>query len=208
EVVGVRRLRADDLVAKHVPVDLDLVPRHDGPLRVAEQARMDEGEVAEVGEVLDLPRGVTAPLERAAEHRSPLLRLELGNLGERPARVVESDPHQLEALLARERGRTRLGWNAGRILELRDQRARAVGPVVPAVVGADDLVVLNGPERERRAAVDAEVGEGAGGSGGVAPEDERLVQEARRERAVLEVAREGDWVPTAAKRGLEPDRGG
>src|SRR5919199_1777327 len=58
EVVGVRRLRPDDLVAQHVAVDLDLVPRHDRPLGVAEQSRMDERKVAEVGEVLHLPRGV------------------------------------------------------------------------------------------------------------------------------------------------------
>jgi len=76
------------------------------------------------------------------------------------------------------------------------------------VVGADDLVLLDRAERERGPAVDAEVGEGAGRSGGVAPQHERLVEQARRERLALEVAPEPDRVPAPAQRRLQADRGG
>ena len=145
-----------------VAVRLDLVLLHDRPLRIAEQARMDEREMAEVGEVLHLARGVAAPLVRAAEDGAPLVRLELRHLGQRPARLLESDPDDPVALLAAEPLRARLARDPRRVLELRDQRAGAVRPVAPAVVGADDLVALDRAERERGPAVDAEVGEEIG----------------------------------------------
>jgi hypothetical protein len=167
---------------------------------------MDEREVAEVGEVFHLARGVAAPLVRPAEDGAPGVRLELGHLGQRPARLVKRDPDDPVALLAPERPRARLRRDSRRFLELRDQRAGPVRPVAPAVVGADDLVALDRAEREGRPAMDAQVGEGVGRSGRVPPEDERLVEERHGTRLAAEVARERDRVPAGAERGLEPDR--
>ena len=180
---------------------------HDGPLRVAEQARMDEREVAEVGEVLDLARGVARPPVRPAVHGHPGGILEFGNLGQRPARLLERDPDHPVALRAGERRGPGLGRHPGRVGELRDPRAGAVGAVAPAVVGAHDLVALDGAERERRAAVDAEIEECMSRAGAVAPEDERLAEQvdgewlARRELAGVrdrcqQARRAGAWPAT------------
>ena len=161
---------------------------------------MDEREVAEVGEVLDLARGVALPGIRPAGHRVPVVGLELGNVGERPARILERDPDDPVALLAAKRRRARLGGNARRVGQLRDGGAGAARPVPPAVVGADDLVAFDRAERQRRPAMDAEVGEGVDQAGRVAPEDERLGQEVGRNRTVAERLRVGDGVPAGAKR--------
>src|SRR5215211_6765503 len=56
EVGRVRRLGPDDLVVEDMLLGPHLVRGDDRPLRVAEESWMDEGEVAEVGEVLHLAR--------------------------------------------------------------------------------------------------------------------------------------------------------
>jgi hypothetical protein len=76
-----RSLGPDDLVAEDVAVGRDLVAGNDGPLRIAEQARVDEREVAEVGEVLDLARCVARPPVRPAVDGRPGGILELRHLG-------------------------------------------------------------------------------------------------------------------------------
>src|SRR4029079_7317225 len=91
--------------------------------------------------------------------------------------------------------------DAGRVGELRDERAGAVGAVVPAVVRADDLVAVDPPQREGRPAVDAEVGDGVGRARRVAIEGERLAEEGAAHRLVLELRSEGDRVPAGAKGG-------
>ena len=122
ELLVRRSLGPDDLVVEDVAVRRDLVARDDGPLRVAEQPRVHEREVAEVGEVLDLARRVARPPVRPAGDGRPGRILELGNLGQRPARLLERDPDHPVALGAGERRRARLGRHPGRVGELRDPR--------------------------------------------------------------------------------------
>src|SRR6266511_4247545 len=172
EVLRVRSLGTDDLVVQDVALDPDLVVRDDRALGIAEQAGVHEREVAEVGEVLDLAGRVALPAVRAAGDGLP--GLELRDLGERPARLLERDPDEAVALLAAEGRRPGLLGDAGRVGELRDRRAGATRPVPPAVVGTDDFVPLDGAERERSPAVNAEIGERVSRSIRVAPEHERL----------------------------------
>ena len=162
---------------------------------------MDEREVAEVGEVLDLAGGVARPPVRAAVDGRPRGILELGNLGERPARLLERDPDHPVALGAGERRRTRLGRYAGRVGKLRDPRAGSVGAVAPAVVRTHDLVALDGAERQRCAAMDAEVEERVRRSRAVPPEDERLAEQVDRERlARRQLAGVRDRMPAGTER--------
>ena len=71
EVIAVRRFRPDNRVAQDVAVGMHLVPGHHRPLRIAEQAGVHPREVTEIGEVLDLPRGVALPAVRAGLHGGP-----------------------------------------------------------------------------------------------------------------------------------------
>ncbi len=200
EVLVRRCLRPHDLVAQDVTVGLDGVPRHDRPLGVAEQPGVDEGEVAEVGEVLDLARSVARPRVGPAEHGRPGDVLELGHLRQRPAGLLQRNPDEAVALGAAERGCLRLGRSTRRIGELGDPGASAVRAVAPAVVGTDDLVALDGAERERGAAVDAEVEECVRNPGAVAPEDERLAEEVDGDGGTgREIVRVPNGVPAAAQ---------
>ena len=63
---------------------------------------MHPREVAEVGEVLHLPRRVALPRERAGVHDLPAAGLELRNLGQRVGRRAggEAHPDEAVALLA------------------------------------------------------------------------------------------------------------
>ena len=161
---------------------------------------MHEREVAEVGEVLDLARGVARPPVRPAVDGRPGGILELGNLGQRPARLLERNPDHPVALGAGERGRARLGGHARRVGELRDPGAGSVGAVAPAVVRAHDLVALDRAERERGAAMDAEVEERVRRPGAVPPEDECLAEQVDGERLARPRARPSTR-PDASTRG-------
>ena len=69
------------------------------------------------------------------------------------------------------------------------------------MVRADDLVALDGAERERGAAMDAEIEERMRRSGAVAPEDERLAEQVDGERlAGRELGGSRDRMPAGAKR--------
>ena len=163
---------------------------------------MHPREVAEVGEVLELAGGVGSdhvygPAVTTVQPSSA----QLGHVRERPARLLQRDPDQAVALDAPERADPRLLRDAGRVGELRDERAGAVRPVVPAVVGADDLVAVDPAERDRSPAVDAEVGDGARRPGRVAVERERLAEEHPAEGLVVQLRRERDRVPAGAQGG-------
>ena len=160
---------------------------------------MHPREVAEVGEVLELPGGVGAPRVRPGRDHRPAVVRQLGHVGERPARILERDPDEAVALDALERADPGLLRDAGRIGELRDERARAVGAVMPAVVRADDVVAVDRAERDGRPAVDAEIGDGVGRPAGVAVERERLAEEHPAQGLVLELRCECDRVPAGAK---------
>ena len=110
-------------------------------------------------------------------HHDPRGIVELGDLEQRVARLLQRHPQQPEPLLAAKRVHARLAGDLRRVGELRDQPADAVAAVLPAVVGAHDPVPDHAPERERGAAVDAEVAQRVRGAGGVAPQHEVLAEQ-------------------------------
>ena len=156
---------------------------------------MHPREVAEVGEVLDLSRGLGVPGEGPARDGLPARRLELGEVGERPPRLLGGDPDQPVALPASVGGDASAGRHPGRVLELRDRGAASVGGVAPPVVRAHDLVAGHAAEGERRAAVDAQVGKGVGRAGAVPPDDQRFAQEDGAMGGGPHLARVGNPVP-------------
>src|SRR5579862_6275942 len=81
KIVGVRRLRPDDLVVQHVALGADFMGRYSCSLRIAQQAGMDEWEMAEVGEIFHLAGRVAAPRKRSRENRLPCWRFQFGNFG-------------------------------------------------------------------------------------------------------------------------------
>ena len=184
---------------QNVPLGPHLVLRDHRPLGIAEQAGMDERKVAEVGEVLHLPRRVAGPRIWPAGDCLPTGGLELGDVRQRPARFLERDPDDPVALLTAERRGARLGRHARGVGELRDRSARAGRPVPPAVVRAHDLVPLHRSERERGTPVDAQVGEGVRRPARVAPEDEGLVQQVGRDRPVAQLRGVRNRMPTRAQ---------
>src|SRR3954454_1925155 len=137
---------------------------------------MHPREVPDVGEVLELTRGVGVPRIRAGGHESPGGVLELRDVGQVPARLVHRDPQEAEALLAPERVDARLARHASRVLELRDRLAYAVGAVLPAVIRAHQPIPDHTPERKSGAAVDAEVPQDVRPALGIAPDDEVLTE--------------------------------
>jgi len=85
-----------------------------------------------------------------------------------------------------------------RRLELRQCRNVHAAPAaleLPAVVGAFEPAAFHAAERQACATVRATVREGMGAAGIVAPEDERLPEQVRRERRGTQVAGGGDGVP-------------
>ena len=72
-------------------------------------------------------------------------------------RLLERHPDQSESLLAEYASTRALAGTRGGIGELRYAHADAVGPVPPAVVRAHDPIALSPAQRQRGAAVDAEI---------------------------------------------------
>ena len=161
---------------------------------------MDPREVPEVGEVLELAAGVGVPRVRAGAHDDPVGVLELGDLRQRVARLLHRHPQHPVALLAGERVDLRLARDPRRVGELRDQRADAVAAVLPAVVRAHDPVADDAAERERGAAVDAEVAQRVRRAAGVAPQDEVLAEQPAADRRVGQLVRVGHRVPARLQR--------
>ena len=201
EVAGVGRLRPDDRIVQNVSFGAYLVAWHDRPCGVAQQARVHPREVPEVGEVLHLAGGVTAPAVGARRHHRPPAVLQFGHLGQRPARLCQRDPDQAVPFLAAERADPGLGRHPRRVCELGDGRAAAVGPVAPAVVGADELVAADPAERERRAPVHAQVGVGARLPVRAAPQDQRLAEQIGVKGPAGEVVAERHRMPAFPQRG-------
>ena len=197
---SVRRLGPHDLVVQDVALGLDLVARHDRALGVAEQARVHPREVAEVGEVLDLARGVAAPLVRAARHRRPPT--QLGHLGQRQPRLLERDPDEAEALdgtrsasHAPSPGRASGRRAAGSPCRHRSARS--------ASRGTGRRSRRRRPaQRQRRPAVDAEAEKNVRGPGGVAPDDQRLAEQLDRDRRLRDNL---SSTPPGASRSGAPD---
>ena len=162
---------------QHVLRGAHLVPRHHGPVRVAEQARVHPREVAEVGEVLHLAGRVAGPPVWARGEHRPGAVLQFGHLGQRPARLVQGHPDQPVPFLAVERRDLRLGRHPARVLELRDSDAPAVGPVPPAVVRADQLVAVDPAQRQRGTAMHAQVLAGPRLAAGAAPQHQWLAEQ-------------------------------
>src|SRR4029077_5280970 len=147
-----------------------------GPRWVAQEPGVHEREMPEIGEVLDLPRGVRVPRERPGRDGAPGPGFELGDFGQRPARLVERDPNQAVSLEAPEAHRASLGGHLGRIAQLRDGDARTVRVVPPAMIGADDLILLYGAEGKCRTAVNAQIHEYVRSGVGISPQDQALSQ--------------------------------
>ena len=177
-----------------------LVPRHHGPVRVAEQARVHPREVAEVGEVLHLAGRVAGPPVWARGEHRPGAVLQFGHLGQRPARLVQGHPDQPVPFLAVERRDLRLGRHPARVLELRDSDAPAVGPVPPAVVRADQLVAVDPAQRQRGTAVHAQVLAGPRLAAGAAPQHQWLAEQIGMGRLVGELGAERHRMPAVTQR--------
>ena len=94
-----------------------------------------------------------------------------------------------------------LRGHPGRVLQLGNGGAAAVGAVTPAVVGADELVAADPAEGQRRAPVHAQVGVGARPAVLAAPQDERLAEQVGMNGPVGEVTAERDRMPAVAQRG-------
>ena len=195
EVVAVPGLRPHDRVVQHVALGAHLVPRHHGPVRIAQQAGVHPGEVTEVGEVLDLARGVALPGVRPGRDHGPVAVLQLGHLGQRPARLLQRGPDQAVAFLRAERGHPGLGRDPRRVLELRDRDAAAVGVVAPAVVGAHDLVAGHPAQRQRGAAVHAQVRHHPRAAVRAAPQHQRLAEQVGMPRLGAQRGGERDRMP-------------
>ena len=88
------------------------------------------------------------------------------------------------------------------------QRADAVAAVLPPVVRAHDPVPDHPPERERRAAVDAEVAQRVRGPGRVAPQHEILAQQPHPQRRLGQRVGVRDRVPALPQRGEVGNRRG
>ncbi len=185
---------------QHVPLGADLVAGHHRPVRVAQQSRMDPGEVTEVREVLYLAGGITGPAVRAGRHHLPPPGLQLGHAGKWPARLFQGHPHQAVPFLAAERADPGLGRHLPRVLQLRDGHAAPVGPVTPAVVRADEFIAADPPERQRRAAVHAQIRVGPGLAVCPAPHHQGLAQQVSVDWPVREVAAERDRMPARPQR--------
>src|SRR5258708_13649681 len=99
EIIGVGRLWPRDRVAQYMSFGMHLMTGNDGAVRIAEQARVHPGKVPEVGEVLDLPRRVATPAVRTSGDDGPVVILELGDLGQRPARLRHPHPAKSETPL-------------------------------------------------------------------------------------------------------------
>ena len=153
EVIRVGCFGADHGVVQHVPAGLYLVLGYDRTLRVAQEPRVDPREMAEVGEILDLPGGVALPVERAGENDFLLVVFQLGQLGQRKNRVSESHPDDPVAFQGPVAGNPCLGWNPG-IGLLRNFDACALGVVVPSMVRARQAVILERAQGESGATVD------------------------------------------------------
>ena len=159
---------------------------------------MHPREVAEVGEVLHLPRGVAVPGERPGVHHLPGAGFELGHLGQRVRRLAlgQAHPDEAVALLALIHRRARLGGNGGGG-RLRNAHARARRVVVPRVVRTHEAIVGDPAERERGAAVDAQVAHRVRAAVAGAPHDHGFAEQRRAERLVRHLVRVGHGVPAS-----------
>jgi hypothetical protein len=91
-----------------------------------------------------------------------------------------------------------LGRDHRRILLLRDRHAPAVSAVPPAVVGAHQFLALNPAQRQRRAAVHAQIGHHPRRSPGPPPDHQRLTEQVGVHRAVSHFTAERDGMPACA----------
>jgi hypothetical protein len=201
KLLGVRRVRPAVRVAQDGTVHAHLVGCDHGAARIAEQPGVHEGKVAEVREVLDLAGRIAGPREGPRADGAPARVVELGDIGQGPGRRLQRHPHDPVAL---ERGiddRARPRRHARGLGELRDRRARAVGAVAPAVVGADDLVPLHTAEGQGRAPVHAHVAKRARHAAGVAPEHEGLAEQRGGVGRARDVGGVRDGMPARAKGG-------
>ena len=165
---------------------------------------MDPGEVAEVDEVLDPPRGAAVPvvlrdLDLAIGRVEPTPGTRAAACaGVRRRRQTQMRPGVLDRRVAGDPGLAR----DVRPVAGRDPGADAVRVVGPAVVGADEVVVLDPAERQRRPAVDAQVLERPN-LAVEADEDDRLVEQARRHRSVAELVGPQHRVPEPTQRAVQ-----
>ena len=155
--------------------------------------------MTQVGEVLHLPGGVAPPAVRAGRDHRPAAILQFRHLRQRPARLFDGYPHQAVTLLAAIRRDPGLGRHPGRVLQLRNGHAPAVGPVPPAVVGADELIAGDPAQRQRGAAVHAHIRMGAWPAIQAAPQDQRLAEQVGLGRLVGQVPAERDRMPARSQ---------
>ena len=74
KILSVGGFRAHHSIMKHMPVAGDGIVWHDGTVDIPQQARMNPGEVAKIGEVLDLTGGIAVQLKgpvKTTFHLSP-----------------------------------------------------------------------------------------------------------------------------------------
>nr|BFE70289.1 hypothetical protein GCM10020092_035900 [Actinoplanes digitatis] len=163
---GAERVQVDGGERRPLVRLLELVLGHLGLLRVAERAGVHERRVRDVAAVLQDPLVVGVPQELAGDRAEPAAVLdEIVELGpdrdRRPlllGQVTQVDPDEPVPLLRRVRVDAGLARH-GPVGLRRDLHALAVRLVLPAVVRADDAVVLEPAAGERRAPVHAQVGQ-------------------------------------------------
>jgi hypothetical protein len=162
---------------------------------------MHPREVPEVGEVFHLAGSVAAPAVRPGRHDRPLAVFQLRNLGQRPPRCLERDPDQPVPFLHAECPDPGLGRDHRRILFLRNRHTPAVSAIAPAVVGTHQFVALDRAQRQRDAAVHAQIGHRPRRALGPAPDDQRLTEQVGAHWAISDLAGERDGMPARALSG-------
>ena len=161
---------------------------------------MHPGEVPEIGEVLDLARGVALPAVRPGGDHRPAAILKLGNPRQRPAGRLQGHPDKAVTLLRPERGHPCLRRHPGRILQLRDGNAAAVGAIAPPVIGAHDLIAADPAQRQRGTAVHAQVRHRPRPAVPPAPQHQRLPQQVSVHRLHGQACGERDRMPAGTLR--------
>ena len=189
-------LHGVELEAQHVVVALDIDRWDLGLVGRAERRGVHVGEVALVAEVLGMAERGCRPGGGAAHHPLPTRFVDSVPLGQgRDLVVAQEHPDQAVVLDRTDRREIEAGGDR-RVRSARgDQGAPAGAVEAEPVVGALEVTLDGTAARQPGAAVRALVGGHGDDAVGVAPHDERLVEEHRTHRPGVELGRCGDGVP-------------